>query len=75
MNHNSVQTTELRMWVQHGGRSPHCEPTPSAPFAALKKIRTDAVRRGASLLIAPLLVRPISNSAAKMAGDAHDGAV
>ena len=41
MNHNCVQTTELQL----GRRSPHCEPTPSAPFAALKKLRTDAARR------------------------------
>ena len=41
MNHNCVQTTELQL----GRRSPHCEPTPSAPFAALKKWRTDAARR------------------------------
>lgn len=41
MNHNCVQTTELQL----GWRSPHCEPTPSAPFAALKKWRTDAARR------------------------------
>ena len=63
-----------------------CADNRTAARQAVSPLRTDTkrslrgteeitYRRGASRHTAPLLVRPINNTAAKMAGDAHDGAV